>query len=338
MDTDTGRVRQFPQWRDRSGAVVLCCGAQQRVGAIVRIGFLLALAWLLIPPAARAACVVDAKASIPLVVAGGTITLPVEVNGVTATFILDTGAQRSVVTEDAVHRLGLARDEWVGTTMSGVGGIQSRPNADPRSLTLGGVRLVRRTLSHDTSLTVGVLPRTRVGSLLIDGLLGRDFMSPFDMDLDVPNRRLTLYQVHDCQGRFLPWQGGYAAVPVTLAAEYALVLPVSVDGTPMRAVLDTGASSSLIAAPGLFRLGLPPATLAADPAEQVSGLGPHIVTMHKHSFRSLQVGDQRIDAPVIWVAPIRLTPIVDMLLGADWLAGRRVWISFGTGQLFVATR
>jgi hypothetical protein len=39
---------------------------------------------------------------------------------------------------------------------------------------------------------------------------------------------------------------------------------------------------------------------------------------------------------VIWVAPIRLTPIVDMLLGADWLAARRVWISYATRQLFVA--
>jgi hypothetical protein len=32
-----------------------------------------------------------------------------------------------------------------------------------------------------------------------------------------------------------------------------------------------------------------------------------------------------------------LTPIVDMLLGADWLAQLRVWISYATRQLFVAT-
>jgi hypothetical protein len=27
-----------------------------------------------------------------------------------------------------------------------------------------------------------------------------------------------------------------------------------------------------------------------------------------------------------------------MLLGADWLAHRRIWVSFATRQLFVATR
>ena len=170
-----------------------------------------------------------------------------------------------MVTEEAVHRLGLARDEWVGTTMRGVGGIESRPNADPRSLALGGVALVRRTLNHDTSLTVGVLPRTRVGNLVIDGVLGRDFLSLFDLDLDVPGRRLTLYQVRDCAGRFLPWQGEYAAVPVTLPDENALVVPVTLDATPLRAMLDTGASSSLVAAPGMFRLGLQAASFAGDP-------------------------------------------------------------------------
>jgi hypothetical protein len=168
------------------------------MGVIAKTGIVLLLACLLMPFAAGAACVVDAKATVPLGVNGGAITVPVAVNRIVATLILDTGAQRSMVTEQAVHRLDLARDQWVGTTMRGVGGIESRPNADPRSLTLGGVALVRRTLNHDTSLTVGVIPRTRVGNLVIDGVLGRDFLSLFDLDLDVPARRLTLYQVQGC--------------------------------------------------------------------------------------------------------------------------------------------
>jgi hypothetical protein len=31
-------------------------------------------------------------------------------------------------------------------------------------------------------------------------------------------------------------------------------------------------------------------------------------------------------------------PVVDMLLGADWLGARHVWLSFATRQMFVATR
>jgi len=284
----------------------------------------------------HAACVVQQAASVPLDVTGGVITVPLEINGGAATFILDTGAQRSVVTQDAVDRLGLARDKWVGTTMSGVGGIQSRPNADPRSLSLGGVPLVRRTLTHDTSLTVGVIPRARAGGLVIDGLLGRDFLSLFDLDLDVPGRRLLLYRVSGCSGRFLPWTGDYTAIQVTTPAETAIVVPVSLDGRPLRALLDTGASASLLAAPGIFKLGLTAAALEADPADTISGLGPRTVTVHRHRFRTLGVGNDVIESPSIWVEPIRLTPIVDMLLGVDWLAGRHVWISFATRQLCVA--
>jgi hypothetical protein len=306
-----------------------------RAGVIAKTGVLLLFAGILSIGAARAACTVDNRATIPLNVVGGAITLSVEVNGTAATFILDTGAQRSVVTEDAVHRLALARDEWVGTTMRGVGGIESRANADPRSLTLGGVPLVRRTLNHDTSLTVGVLPRTRVGNLVIDGLLGRDFLSVFDLDLDVPSRHLTLYQVHDCSGRFLPWQGGYASVPMTIMAESALIVPVTLDATPLRALLDTGASASLLSASGQFRLGLQAANFAGDPTDEISGQGRHLVMTYRHTFRTLRVGGQTTDMPAIWVAPVHLVPIVDMLLGADWLADRRIWVSFATQQLFV---
>ena len=127
----------------------------------LKTGTALVLIWVLTAAAARAGCVVNDKATIPLADTAGMITLPVAVNSTIGTFILDTGAQRSLVTEEAVHHLNLARDEWVGTTMHGLGGIESRPNADPRSLTLGGVPLARRTLNHDTSFTVGLLPRTQ---------------------------------------------------------------------------------------------------------------------------------------------------------------------------------
>jgi Aspartyl protease len=286
------------------------------------------------PAAASAACVVDSKATIPLQAAAAGITLPVEVNGITATFILDTGAERSVVTGEAVRRLGLARDEWVGTTMGGVGGVDRRPNADPRSLSLGGIPLVRRTLNHDHSLTVGILPGARDAT--VDGLLGRDYLSSFDLDLDLPAHRLTLYQVSGCTGRFLPWSGPYAAIPVTIPLGGAVLLPVAIDGKKLRAMLDSGASASLVAAPGMFKLGLDQANLSGDPASQISGLGPRVVTVHRHRFATLMVGNQTIEAPSLWVEPIRLSPIVDMLLGADWLAGRRIWISFATKQLFLA--
>ena len=304
---------------------------------IVKTAVLLLLASLLIAPSTRAGCVVDDKTTIPLDIANGTITVPLEVNGIAATFILDTGAYRSLVTREAVHRLRLARDQWVATTSRGLGGmIERTPNANPRSLTLGGVPLVRRTVNHDASLTVGLLGRTHIGNLEIDGLLGRDFLALFDLDLDVPKRRLTLYHVLDCVGRFLPWRSGYTSIPATILFDNSLIVPVSLDAKPLRALLDTGAGTSMVFQSGMFRLNLQPANLGNDPAGEISGIGSQIVTMRRHAFTVLRVGDQTTATPVIWVAPMQLMPIVDMLLGSDWLAKRHIWVSFATRQLFLA--
>jgi hypothetical protein len=294
---------------------------------------------ILLPAAAHAACVVENKATIPLEPAGGVFTVPVEVNGIAATFMLDTGALRSTVTPEAVQRLSLARDKWSGTTMTGIGGIgavEHPPNANPTSISLGGVALVRRLLSRDSSLAVSVLPGAAAGSLVIDGLLGGDFLSVFDLDLDIPGRRLTLYQTRDCTGRFLPWSGNYDVVGATITVDNAVYVEPLVDGKKLRALLDTGASASLLAAPGMYKLGLDQARLSSDRADRISGLGPRSVTVHRHRFKSLRVGNQTIDSPLIWVEPIRLPRLADMVLGIDWIAGQRVWISYATKQLFVA--
>jgi hypothetical protein len=59
--------------------------------------------------------------------------------------------------------------------------------------------------------------------------------------------------------------------------------------------------------------------------------------MHRHRFGTLQIGGERIAAPAVWAAPVHVLPIVDLLVGGDWLRGRRVWFSYATSQIFVVT-
>jgi predicted aspartyl protease len=302
---------------------------------IGRIAFgCLALLW---PALTSAACVVQQRASVKLQIVGGLVLAPVEVNGISGSFILDTGAALTVVTPDAVSHFGLALDEWTATTMLGIGGVERRRNADPRSVELGGVALHRRSLAGDATLRVVTLPQTVVGGRRIDGLLGRNFLSLFDLDLDFPQQTLTLYDVQNCAGRFLPWTEPYLSVAVDNPTESALVVPLTVDGVPLRALLDSGASQTMLSRSGMARLQLNLESLQADPRQIDSGAGPHTVTMWRHKFHELQIGSERFANPVFLVASIPLPLNSDMLLGADWLLGRRVWISYATKQLF-ATR
>jgi hypothetical protein len=285
---------------------------------------------------AHAACRVTPQTTVPVDPDRGHLLVSVQVNGMPATFILDTGAERTLMGEDVVRQLGIARDSWVASTVLGIGGYEERPNALPRSLQLGGVTLRRHTMLEDSSVTVGPLPVTEIAGRPIAGLLGRDFLSPFDLDINLPAHELTLYDVSGCTTGFLPWHSTYASVPATTPVGAALVIPISIDGRALHALIDTGASSSLIAAPGMARLGLTPALLAHDPGGNGSGIGPAPVFMRRHHFETLSVGPDTTANPLLWVSAVHVVPIVDMLLGADWLRTRHVWLSFATRQIFVA--
>jgi hypothetical protein len=86
----------------------------------------------------------------------------------------------------------------------------------------------------------------------------------------------------------------------------------------------------------MAKLGLTEAALDADPRVITRGLGPDSLTVHVHQFRSLTIGPETIEAPELWVGPAHSLRIVDMLLGADWMRQRLVWLSFATTQVFVA--
>ena len=284
----------------------------------------------------QAACRVEPRGVVPVDLVNGHMLVTVQVNDAPTMFILDTGADRTLMGEDAVRRLGLERDSWVASSILGLGGVERRPNALPRTLRLGDTVLRRRTLLGDTSVTVGPLPVNDIAGRSIAGLLGRDFLSPFDLDIDLPRGRMTLYDVRGCDAWFLPWTMPYAVVPATTPMGAAMVVQVLVDGRVLRALVDSGASATLITASGMYRLGLTPELLARDPGGNGAGVGPAPVPMRHHRFSELRVGPDTTHDPSLWVAPVRVVPIVDMLLGADWLRSRRVWLSFATKQMFVA--
>jgi Aspartyl protease len=286
---------------------------------------------------ASAACLVRQLAVAPLRVHNNVPLLTVMVNDRPATMVLDTGAGRSVVSREAVRRLDLAEDEWVTTTMRGVGGVVQYRNAKPRSLSLAGQKLERRTLTRDTSLAVAPLRMTEADGKPVDGLLGRDYLSGFDLDLNIPRRTVTLFRVEDCTGAFLPWITPYAVLPADSPTEAALVLRIELDGVPLRALFDSGASRTVLGRPGVAKLAarsaLPPPAAATT---SLSGVGPRRPSASLHQFRSLLVGPTETVAPELLSAAIDTVPIVDMILGADWLAYRHVWISYATRQLFLA--
>ncbi|MBS0560118.1 MAG: aspartyl protease family protein [Proteobacteria bacterium] len=296
----------------------------------------LALALLAGAASPAPACEVRPVAEVPIDASTPNMIVKVSVDGTPLPFILDTGAQRTVLDAATVQRLGVKRDEWAATTMRGVGGEDQQRNAKPASVVLGGIMLRPRSVAPFLSLPVATLPYGLIGGVPIGGLLGSDLLSNFDLAIDGPKRRLTLNEVHDCSGGFLPWKMPYEALPTMRPIENVLLIPVQVDGHVLMAELDSGAAYTTVLAPGMAKLGLTMAQIARDRPLQARGLGPNAVTMHFHRFASMSVGSRTQANPTLLVGPARALRIVDMLLGADWLRPRLVWVSYATSKVFVA--
>ena len=279
---------------------------------------------------AAAGCQVESRATVPVRLEDGLAVVEVTIDGASVPMILDTGADRTVLTAAAVARLRLPPDPWTGTTLRGAGGrLEGRRNVSPDSIRLGGVALRRRALSPKLSLPV------IAGLGRQDGLLGDDLLSLFDLDLDLPGGTLTLFSVRDCNGRFIPWDRPYEAVPIQLGMRSRAMplVPVRLDGRPLDAVLDTGASVSFLNLRGMRRMGLTPAMLEQDPAVAAGAVGGMAAT-RRHRFAAIAVGAVTLRDPELLVAPVP-TPIFDLLLGVDFWRSCRLWISYASSQIFV---
>jgi predicted aspartyl protease len=303
-----------------------------------RLATVLRLAAVLLALAATPAfgCTVARRAVLPVRFQAGHPLVSAMLDGHLTSFILDTGAQRSLLTPEAVRRLDLKLDPWVGTTVVGIGGTERHRNARVASLTLGGLALRQNTPLRGLSLSVGTIPKSQMGGVPVDGILGRDVLAAFDLSLDLGHRRITLYRVRACSGRFLPWERPYAAVPALPGYRTALAIPVRADGRVLRALIDTGSTGIFLSGAGMARLGLTPAALAREPTGQATGIGPRTVPVRVYRLGWLAVGASIARNVPVVVAPVILTPTLDLLLGMDWLTAHLVWLSYATGQVFVA--
>ena len=142
----------------------------------------------------------------------------------------------------------------------------------------------------------------------------------------LPSNRARL-----CAGLAPPWSGPANAVSLEPdEQEGKLFFPVSLDGHPLTAFLDTGAGGSAVQQSALD---LGPA-LAHDPVRRVFGIGLQGTDLHRHRFGHLRINGVDYGAARVGVGALQ-TGKADMLLGEDFLRRHRVFIAFRAHKLFI---
>jgi predicted aspartyl protease len=259
----------------------------------------------------------------------GFLALPADINGQAVSLLLDTGADAGLVTPQIARQLALPSHSMQRTLLQGTGGNGGWARiVTIHSLMLGRLNII------DQAMPGGPLPAAPNMVPPVAGLLGGDILSAFDIEIDLPDDRLAFYRASlSCgPGGLPPWSGAYDTVPLQRIGR-RLVATVLLDGQPVRALVDTGARSTILDTETAARLGIGPDVLARDPGGIGGGIDMQPVEYRWHRFRSLQVGPEVINRPVLTVLPH--VDATEMLLGADFFQARRVWLSYATSRMFI---
>lgn len=272
-------------------------------------------------------CSLTQMASVALTNERNFMLAPVSLNGRVQTMVVDTGAEVSTLTPAGVARLGLDPNAGPARVLHGVGGDTVTHKVRVSEMALGGV-VVRR----DVGLDVSDLPPFPNISPPVSGLLGADILGNYDVVLDLPAGRMVLYTAAGCR-RFQPWPNA-VAVPVRRIRSGLLFTDAIIDGRRVRALIDSGARTTLVRRSTALTLGVTEASLASDRQQSGMGVGNKGLALRQHRFEQLGVPGDLIGGATVDIAELRL-PGVEMLLGADFLGARHVWLSPANGLMFL---
>ncbi len=285
---------------------------------------------LLAAVSAHAECRMGRAASLPITLWQQKLFVPVEVDGTRAFFFVDTGASTTTLSEQLADRLSLPRDFDRSADVVGVGGVESRLTiVRANEVSLQAVHIQKQ------SFPVAAFAESMADGSPVGGLIGADILSRFDLDLDLPDRRLVLWTVAGCSEVRPDWPGDAAGTPLQVAPSRHASIPVRIDGASLDLLIDTGAPTLILSSRAAARAGATPDVLEENRRMVGHGVNDRAFDARMHIFGRVEVAGQVFgDVRAIVVAPSRV-PTGDGLLGLEFLKRARVWLSYGTSTLFV---
>jgi len=263
------------------------------------------------------------------------------INGHKIGIVLDTGAASSIVLRSAADRLGLVRYDARGHQMMGIGGETAVETVSIDELAIGtDVRRNWRALvagEHGFGSDIALI-------------LGEDFFRQADVEFDLAHDKVRLFQARDCDGASLAYWApdGAGVVELESGAGTSIELGVEINGRPARAMLDSGAFSSVVTKSHAAVLGVTPESAGVVAAGCTSGLGQKTIDVWYGPFESFRIGNELIRDPRIRFADIwkffkyrggslvssRPAALPDMLLGADFLRSHRVLVAHSQRKMY----
>jgi len=266
------------------------------------------------------------------------------INGKKVGVMLDTGAGTTMILRSLAVQLGLPRQPAGGYRAFGVGGETDVEVATIDEFTIGEATRKGWQMyvagEYDLGGDVGVI-------------LGDDFLHKVDLEFDLAHNTVRLFQPQGCYGVSLAYWTKEGAGAVDIApvdeARPQIVVTVQVNGRKVKALLDSGASSSVLDKWEASQAGITPETPGVVPFGSGSGMGRQSVDVWLGPIRAFTIGDEMIRDTTLQFAdlykqatylpsgsriPRKVDELQPMLLGADFLRSHRVLVAHSQGKMY----
>lgn len=316
---------------------------------------LLCLSGLIGVRPAAAKCQLQQAAELHVAVENHQALAPVEINGQRVLMIVDSGAASSILFPEAAHRLGLSTHYLPGVIrFSGVGG-----QAQAQTTQIARFKLDQNYTLKDFMVAVAGQPSLGGGKAV--GLLGQDILSAWNVEVDLAHGVIRLLRPSGCKAdELVYWGAAYAQAPIerNVGLLNHTTVQVRLNGKPVDAFLDTGATGSVATLAAAAEAGVRPSSPQVQKGGMSHGLGSFAAATWTASFDTFGLGEETINHAKIRIADLfehngfeetgsriaaREENLPGMLLGADFFLSHhvliansqhRVYFSYNGGPVF----
>jgi predicted aspartyl protease len=212
------------------------------------------------------------------------------IKGQPAKFLVDTGANTTIFDGAVYSRFDIPRDgrQVRFTSETGESNGIYRTVPDLKLGNFAGDNL-HWDISDEHFLPDGVY-----------ALLGDDFLSSFDLDIDLAHNTIGLFQHNSCSSEPVYWSQSFSEADLTVGVNSVMV-GIEINGTATQAVFDTGSSRTYVSTRFTRRLGLDENSPGMMRVGSSHGIGKDSTDIYTYRFSELKVGDEVVKSPILHV-------------------------------------
>ncbi|HEY9131491.1 MAG TPA: aspartyl protease family protein [Dyella sp.] len=251
---------------------------------------------------------------------GDRATTLVKINGVSTRFILDTGAFFNFMSNANASALGLELEPmpW-GYRISGIGGSASVQQTRVKRFGILG------TTIDNVAFIVGGTDAGR-------GLLGANLLDVADLELDLAHGKVVLLKADNCEKASLAYwskDGRYNVADIEPTREHdrRTFMKVTIHGKELRALLDTGAVSTILGRKAAEKAGIDLNAPTVKVVGNSTGIGEKTLKSWIVNVDSFSVGTETIQHSQMVVIDGKVADDTDMILGVDFVLAHHMFIA-----------